>query len=155
LNKLLAIVAVGLIGAGLYLSQQDSPGTPKPSPGDGPDLLAAFRQNDDSAQASADAWAFSCLCQSLADCIERDASLEPPRLRTGVQLDDLRLYARHYQRDGHNYGTIYPQLKTTVGAHLEQAVGNSGGPVSAEGRRKRVEAYRHLAASAKYAASEL
>lgn len=139
--------------AGLFFFGR-SAGTPAlPQPA-GPDLVQAFATNDDRAQAHAHAQAFGAICFSLADVLEYDGALEAPRIKSGVQVDDLRRWTRENHLAGRSFAAKYPGLKSAVEQHLTQALGTAGGNLSPEQRAKWVTAFRELAANAEYAAKQ-
>lgn len=94
----------------------------------------------------------SGLCAALADCIEHDGTLAEPRLKTGVAMDDLRVAARVARLKGQSIGDRQPRVRDAVHKFLDDAVGASGGPVTAEGRAAWVSAFRDLANAAEEAA---
>lgn len=147
----LLVIAGGVLHVIDAANASADPSTPVLQPGD-PDLSAAFRETGDRAKASQDARQFAALCRSLADTIEFDGSQQSPRIRTGVQLDDLRRWARHLLLDGRTFSETYPTLAVAVGEFLDSKVGTSGGVLSAEHRARYVAAFRSLARSSEAAA---
>jgi hypothetical protein len=126
-------------------------GGPDTGPGE-VDLYPAFTsQSDNHAQSKVDALEFGALCQSLSDMIKSDKD----RITTGSQLDELRQWARYYQRRGERYGRHYPMLAEVVGEYLTSKCGVSPGPLDQETKAKYVEAYRQLAIASRHAASRL
>lgn len=121
----------------------------------GPDLTAAFAQTSNTSQAAADARQFAALCASLADMMEYDGKRTEPRLLTGVQMDDLRRWAREYLQVGSSFGSRYPRLPELVGGYLDEKLGKSGGPVTPESRAAWVAAHRQLSLCGEYAAKAL
>lgn len=113
---------------------------PVPVPPDSFSLRGKFS----GPSAASDAAMLSALLEELADCIERDGTLTEPRLRTGVAFDDLRVAAREARMRGESLGARQPAVRDAIHAFLDQAVGTSGGPVTAESRRAWVAAYRDL-----------
>lgn len=128
---------------------------PTPPPPDGPNFIPAFRSTEDKAQAREHALALASICEAIADHIEYDAAKPDPRLKTGVQLDDLRLTTREYRMKGWSFGTTYPDLGPAMNSYLTAAVGTSGGPLTPEQRTAWVKAFRTLHRSAEYAANNL
>lgn len=118
----------------------ESPPAPVPVPPDAFSLRAKFS----GPTAAADAAMLSALLEELADCIERDGTLAEPRLKTGVAFDDLRIAAREARMRGESLGARQPAVRDAVHTFLDQAVGTSGGPVTAESRRAWVAAFRDL-----------
>ncbi|PQO45849.1 hypothetical protein [Blastopirellula marina] len=129
--------------------------TPPPENPGGPELLAAFRESDDAAEASEDARRFAQLCAALAAAIEYDAARTQPQLRSGVQLENLRVIARDTQLSGGSYAAKYPRLGGEIKAYLDRELGVDGGALSDDRRRRWIAAYRQLARSAHYAADYL
>lgn len=147
----LAVFVTACLAVWLFRSDA-SPGASTP---DGPDLVQVFRTSDDAAQARRDAWTFATLCSSLADQIEYDGQLSQPRLRTGVQLDDLRRWAREYRLEGRSFSAEYPALPQTVRDFLDSQVGTAGGPIDAAQRTRWITALRTLSRCAAYAGDVL
>lgn len=115
--------------------------TPAPQPPDGLSFRGLFR----GPTAAADAASLAALCDELASTIEYDGSREGgPRLKSGVAFDDLRVAARESRMRGESLGARQPHVRDAIHKYLDQAVGSSGGPVSAEQRSKWTAAYREL-----------
>ena len=121
---------------------------PRPAPPHVPVPPDAFslRGKFVGPSAATDAAMFSALLGELADCLEQDGSRKDgPRLKTGVAFDDLRIAAREARMRGESLGARQPAVRDAVHGFLDQAVGTSGGPVTAESRKAWVQAYRDLA----------
>lgn len=142
-----------LVVAGVAALLGQQPPAPGPVPS-GPDLGAAFRTNDDRAEARQHARVFATICGSLADYLEYDGSRTQPLIKTGVQIDEFRRGLRQTRTKGWSFLTTYPELGPAVEQFLTREVGTSGGPISAEQRQKWITAMRQLAASSEHAARE-
>jgi hypothetical protein len=140
-----AAAALLLAAAFSYANRHATPAPPPaPLPPDAFSLRGAFV----GATAAEDAAMLSALLSELADCIEFDGKTAEPRLKTGVAFDDLRIAAREARMKGESLGDRQPKVKAAVHQFLDQAVGTSGGPVTAESRRAWVLAFRDLAEAA-------
>lgn len=149
-----SLIPIGLIFGLVWWFMQASP-TPTPTPApNGPDLLSAFKAGVDQARAKQDAKIFADLCGSIADVLEHDANQTTPRIRTGMQVDDLRIATRELRMRGASFSTYYPQLGPTIDAYM-QPLGLKAGPLDAPQRAKWIEAFRTLHTAASYAASHL
>lgn len=135
------VALLAIAGASYAWQPVASPdATPTPAPPDSFTLRGAFT----GPTAADDAAMLSALLAELADCIERDGTLAEPRLRTGVAFDDLRVAAREARMRGESLGARQPKVREAIHRFLDQAVGTSGGPVTAESRGAWVAAYRDL-----------
>jgi hypothetical protein len=139
-------LAIGFVVAAgvLWLASGDrKPPAPGPDPAPaGLDLRGLFI----GPTAADDSSTFGALCDELAAVVDHDGSREGgPRLKTGVQFDDLRVAACDGRMRGVSIGARQPKVREAIKAYLEQAVGTSGGPVSVETRRAWVDAYRSIA----------
>jgi hypothetical protein len=128
-----------------------TPSVPSQPPA-GPDLTKAFSTNDNRAEAKAHAHVFATICGALAEYIEYDGQRPEPLLKTGVQIDDLRLALRQTRTKGWSFLTKYPDLKEPLETFFTKELGAEGGPIDAAKRSKWVSAMRTLATSAEYAA---
>ncbi|TWT34708.1 hypothetical protein [Blastopirellula retiformator] len=154
-NVCFLLMAAMLAAAGLSQFDLLPTITPPPeNPGE-PDLLAAFRESDAHNEASQDAQRFAELCDSIAAVIEYDAARSQPQLRSGVQLENLRMIARETQLSGGSYAAKYPRLGGEIKTYLDARLGVDGGGLSDDRRRNWINAYRQLAKSARYAAEYL
>lgn len=130
-----------VLAAGLWLASGDkTPPSPAPAPS-GLTLRGLFV----GSTAPEDAFTFGALCDELASVIEYDGTLQAPRLKNGVQLDDLRMAACDARMKGVSIGARQPKVREAIKTFLDQAVGTSGGPVSVEARRAWVDAFRTIA----------
>jgi hypothetical protein len=103
------------------------------------------------ATAAQDAITISCLCAELADLLERDGAKDSPKIKNGVQVDELRVAAREARTRGASIGERQPQVRDAIRAYLDEKVGVSGGPISPEQRAKWVEAFLEIARAASHA----
>lgn len=141
MNRIYLAGGFVVLAAALWLaSGEKTPPSPAP-PADGLTLRGLFI----GPTAADDAVAFGALCDSIADAIDFDGSLESPRLKTGVQFDDLRTTAAVYRMKGVSIGARQPHVRKAIHEYLDQAVGTSGGPVSVDKRRQWVDAFRAIA----------
>lgn len=121
---------------------------PKPTPPEAFSLSGKFI----GATAAEDAAMLSALCDELARIIEADGQKESPRLKTGVQLDELRVAAREGRTRGVSIGDRQPKARDAIEAFMMSSLGISGGPVSAEQRAKWVDAFFEISRAASRAA---
>jgi hypothetical protein len=150
-NPLPLIIIGGLVLFLLYGGGASVVPTPRP---DGPDLVPAFRTNNDRTQARQHAHIFATICGKLAECLEYDGSRTDPLIKTGVQIDELRRSFRQVRTGGWSFLHQYPELGTSVDQFLTTEIGTSGGPLTPEQRRKWIDSMRRLEASANYAADQ-
>jgi hypothetical protein len=87
------------------------------------------------------------LCASLADAIEHDGQRHEPRVRSGVQVEELRTIAREGRTAGVSIGDRQPAARQAIGDYLDREAGKSGGPLDADSRAKWVRAFRGVAAA--------
>jgi hypothetical protein len=138
------VVAAVLIVAAIVSfnwQQEVVPTPPPPAPPAGLQLRGLFvglTGADDAALVSA-------LCAELADEIAYDGSLAEPFLKTGVALDELRRRARELRCRGVSIGARQPAARDAIAKHLDQAVGNEGGPIDEAKRAAWVKALREIA----------
>lgn len=137
-------VAAAALLIAAVVSYSYRPAKPAPMPVPIPPDTFSLRAKFVGATASDDASMLSALLSELADCIERDGTLAEPRLKTGVAFDDLRIAAREARMRGESLGARQPAVRDAIHQFLDQAVGTSGGPVTAESRRAWVTAFRDL-----------
>lgn len=143
------LAAVGLVIAALAVNAIENSPAPAPSPA--PDGAIVLQGLFSGPTALSDARTVQHLSEEIADAIEQDGNKEKPRLAAGVHFDDLRVTAREFRCRGESIGDRQPAVAAAVGKFLEQAVGNSGGPVNAEQRAKWIAAYREIARAASVA----
>lgn len=156
---ILGFAIVGLLGVLLFMGAADIAASfarqidplPPAQPGD-PDLAPAFADTDHPEQAATDAQAFGRLCGSIARKLAWDGTKQQPWIRTGAQLDTLRIAARDLRLNGVSFGQRYPKLPEAVGVYMDAACGNYGGPLTTESRLTYVRAFEALSRSARRAA---
>jgi hypothetical protein len=142
-GKHVAAVALLVAAAIAFMPSRSSTPTPAPSPPDAFTLRGKFV----GPTAAADAATLSALCDELASCIEYDGTHDQ-RLKTGVAFDELRIAAREARCKGDSIGARQPHVREAVHKFLDDAVGASGGPVTAESRAAWVSALRDLSRAA-------
>jgi hypothetical protein len=142
-GKHVAAVALLVAAAIAFMPSRSSTPTPAPSPPDAFTLRGKFV----GPTAAADAATLSALCDELASCIEYDGTHDQ-RLKTGVAFDELRIAAREARCKGDSIGARQPHVREAVHKFLDDAVGSSGGPVTAESRAAWVSALRDLSRAA-------
>ena len=142
MTRLYLALAFVVAAAVLWIASGDkTPPSPAPPAPGGLVLRGLFV----GGTAPDDAVVFGALCEELAGVIDYDGRLEAPRLKSGVQFDDLRIAACDARMRGVSIGARQPKVREAIKTFLDQAVGTSGGPVSVEARRKWVDAYRDIA----------
>lgn len=141
-----AVAALVVAAAVSWAMSRPSQPTPVPPVG-GLQLAGLFRGEN----AADDAALLAALADELADEIEADGMAAEPILKTGVQLDTLRTRARQMRCRGRSIGDDQPAVRDAVATFLEQRLGTSGGPVTADQRSAWVIAYREIARAAEYA----
>ena len=97
--------------------------------------------------AAADRATMGWLCAGLADALEHDGSRSEPKIRSGAQLEELRVTARDGRMRGESIGDRQPAARQAIGDYLDREAGKSGGPLDAESRRRWVAAFRGVAAA--------
>jgi hypothetical protein len=102
--------------------------------------------------ASEDAATIGAICAELADELEHDGRQPEPFLKTAVAFDELRQRARDLRCRGVSIGSRQPAARDAIAAHMEQALGVAGGPVTAEQRAKWVAVLREVGRAATDAA---
>lgn len=118
---------------------------PTPEPPAGPlDLRGLFK----GPTAAEDAATISALCGELAEEIDWDGGQESPYLKTGVAVDELRHRAREFRCRGVSIGARQPAARDAIAAHLDAAVGVSGGPIDEAQRAAWVKALREISEAA-------
>lgn len=139
-----------LFGAVAFVSllAPAKPPAPRPAPPEAFSLSGKFI----GATAAEDAAMLSALCDELARIIQADGQKESPRLKTGVQMDELRVAAREGRTRGISIGARQPKARDAIEQYLNDEVGVSGGPVSAEQRAKWVDAFFEISRAASRAA---
>ncbi len=97
--------------------------------------------------AAADRATMGHLCAGLADALEDDGRRPEPRVRSGTQLEELRVAARDLRMRGVSIGERQPAARQAIGDYLDREAGKSGGPLDADGRARWVKAFRAVASS--------
>lgn len=143
------LLAAALVAAALWfvVSSMES-GRPAPAPV-GPGEFS-LRGKFVSDTAAADAAAISCLCDELASYLAFDGSkpAAEQRIKTGAQLEDLRVAARDSRMLGESIGARQPKAREAIQQFLDSAAGNNGGPLTPEKRADWVAAFRAVARAA-------
>lgn len=104
--------------------------------------------------AAQDAAIVAALTDELARKIDEDGRKPEPRLKTGVQFDELRVIARDSRTSGVSIGERQPRVAEEIHHYMSEAVGVSGGPVSPEQRAKWVTALFEVSREARRAAGK-
>jgi hypothetical protein len=137
-----------LVLAALAFSFQGSTPAPVPPPAPMPvgplDLSGLF-----SGPAGAeDAALVAALTGELADELQWDWSQEKPYLTTGVAVDELRRRTREMRCRGVSIGARQPKARDAIAAHLDKAVGTSGGPIDQAKQDAWLKALREISEAA-------
>ncbi len=133
---------------------------PAPSfPKTGPELVPVFQKSSNLQEAAHHAKVFGTICKTLADTLERDATLPEPRMKFGSQVDDFRIAIRDMRFSG-SLAQKYPDLGPAANEFLTEEIGTWGGPIDEDSpddpkkrthRQRWIDAYRQLAECAFYA----
>lgn len=138
---ILAVVAFNLQSA---VSPPPAPTPPAPVPAGPLDLSGLF-----SGPAGAeDAALVAALTGELADELQWDWSQEKPYLTTGVAVDELRRRTREMRCRGVSIGARQPKARDAIAAHLDKAVGTSGGPIDQAKQVAWLKALREISEAA-------
>lgn len=139
----LGAVACLMAACFFYAQQKAAPGPtpPAPAPAGPLDLRGTFR----GPTAAEDAATVGALCGELANEIAWDGEQPEPGLKSGVALDELRRRARELRCRGVSIGARQPAARDAIAAHLERAVGTSGGPITPEQRAAWIRALNEIA----------
>lgn len=140
-----AIAVTGLLAAAAWSALRDVPPGPPPAPDDSRLILRGMFTGETAAEDAATLAAFAA---ELADEIEWDGQQAEPMLKSGVQLDTLRVRARELRCRGQRIGDRQPRVRDAIHTFLDETVGTSGGPVDAAQRAKWAEAYRVISGAA-------
>ena len=121
-----------------------APAPPAPMPAGPLDLSGLF-----SGPAGAeDAALVAALTGELADELQWDWSQEKPYLTTGVAVDELRRRTREMRCRGVSIGARQPKARDAIAAHLDKAVGTSGGPIDQAKQVAWLKALREISEAA-------
>ena len=147
------IVAAVLVAVALLFLVTSGEGErPGPAPlGPGEFSLRGKFQGE---TAAADAACLSGLCDELAECLAFDGAKPPAeqRIRTGAQIEDLRIAAREARMRGESIGARQPKAREAIQQYLDATAGKGGGPLTPEKRGEWVTAFRALGRAAADAA---
>ena len=138
-----------LVLAAVAFSFQGSTPAPIPTPPApvpvGPlDLSGLF-----SGPAGAeDAALVAALTGELADELQWDWSQEKPYITTGVAVDELRRRTREMRCRGVSIGARQTKARDAIAAHLDKAVGTSGGPIDQAKKDAWLKALREISEAA-------
>jgi hypothetical protein len=147
------VAAAALLAAAAVAWSSSRPAPqPTPAPGPAPDSKIVLRGKFVGPDAAADAAATSALLDELAAEIEWDAMQTEPLIRTGQAVYELRARARELRCRGVSLGEKHPRARDAIKEFLDQAAGESGGPLTPEQRSAWVAAYREIARAAADAA---
>jgi len=143
------IAAAGLLVAAalsFYVPQMPGPSPVPPEPAPvGPLDLAGLFQGPTAAE---DATTVAALTAELADEIAWDGRQPTQYLRTGVAIDTLRQAARELRCRGVSIGARQPAARDAIARHLDDAVGNEGGPIDEARRAAWVKALAEISEAA-------
>ena len=138
-----------------HLGAKPAPGpAPEPTPASGLDLRGKFV----GPHAAEDASLTAAITGQVADGlktdgkvdIDGDGKIDPPRLKTGRQVWELRNVMRAYLTGGVLLGDRQPMVRDAIKAYLDQECGKSPGDLTDESKATWERAFReiHDAASA-------
>jgi hypothetical protein len=140
--------AAGLLIAAVvafnWQTPSPSPTPPVPVPVGPLDLRGLFQ----GPTGAEDAALVAALTGELADELQWDWSQSKPYLTTGVAVDELRRRAREMRCRGVSIGARQPAARDAIAAHLDQAVGNSGGPIDEAKQEAWVKALKEISEAA-------
>jgi hypothetical protein len=143
MNRMIIAAGFVLLAGILWLSSGDR--TPPPAPTPEPAGLS-LRGLFVGPTAADDAATLAAMCEELAAWIEWDGQRDGgPRLKTGVQMDDLRVAAREGRMRGVSIGDRQPHVRKAIHDYLDEQIGVGGGPVDKDQRAKWVTTYRAVA----------
>ena len=144
-DRLRAIAVAGLLAAAAWSAMDAMPPSPPPAPDDSKLILRGLFVGEKAAD---DAAVLSAFAAALADAIEDDGRSPEPLLKTGVQLDTLRVRTRDVLCKGERIGDRQQKVRDAIHSFLDDALGTSGGPVDAAQRAKWIDAYRVISGAA-------
>jgi hypothetical protein len=137
-------IAAALLAAAGVAWFASRPSAPAP---DAPPAPAGLVLEWAGPTAAADRATMGWLCAGLADALEHDGSRSEPKIRSGAQLEELRVTARDGRMRGESIGARQPAARQAIGDYLDREAGKSGGPLDADARRRWVAAFRGVAAA--------
>lgn len=146
------VAAVLAAVALLFVAMAGEGQRPDPAPlGPGEFSLRGKFQGE---SAAADAACLAGLCDELAEWLAYDGSKPPAeqRIKTGAQIEDLRIAAREGRMRGESIGARQPKAREAIQQYLDATAGTSGGPLTPEKRAEWVTAFRALGRAAADAA---
>lgn len=155
MNKYLPVIVLVVL-LGLYGFHALLSGGSLPAP-DGPDMIKAFEpaRSQLGVDPAEDAAQFATLCYAIHDTLESDWEQPAPYIKSGEDVDNLRVAARNIRTKGRSYSERYPQLSKVVEQHFVASVGTSGAPLTPEAKAKWLVAWKSLGESSAYAARKL
>jgi hypothetical protein len=140
-RQTIAAALLAAAGVAWFASQPPAPGP------DAPPAPAGLVLSWSGPTADIDRATMGHLCAGLADALDDDGRRAEPRVRSGTQLEELRVAARDLRMRGESIGDRQPAARQAIGDYLDQQAGKSGGPLDAESRRRWVAAFRGVAAA--------
>lgn len=150
-DKVRHYLAAAFGAAAIVAAVVPSPG-PQPTP-DNPASLTLVGKFV-GATAHDDAVSISVLTDELARIIQADGERKEPRLKTGIQFDELRVVARENRTRGVSIGERQPRVRDEIQHYMEETLGVSGGPVTPEQRDKWVNTLFDISREARRAAGK-
>jgi hypothetical protein len=156
MNKNTLVFGLLIVGAVLVGSQYVNFGGTLLKP-EGPDMVTAFKKdaNRSGVEAQKDAKQFGSLCNSLHDALASDWEQGTSHIKTGTEVDNLRIIARQVRTGGKSWLEHYPNLREVLSSHFEKHVGKSGGPLTDESKKGWLKAFKECADCSDYAAGQL
>lgn len=142
------VAAAGLLILAVVAFNFQTPVTPTPPPAPvpaGPLDLCGLFQGPTGAE---DAALVAALTGELADELQWDWSQPKPYLTTGVAVDELRRRTREMRCRGVSIGARQPAARDAIAAHLDKAVGTSGGPIDEAKQAAWLKALREISEAA-------
>jgi hypothetical protein len=140
-RQTIAAALLAAAGVAWFASQPPAPGP------DSPPAPAGLVLEWAGPTAAADRATMGHLCAGLADALDDDGRRAEPRVRSGTQLEELRVAARDLRMRGESIGERQPAARQAIGDYLDREAGKSGGPLDADGRQRWVKAFRGVAAA--------
>ena len=101
--------------------------------------------------AAEDAAALAGLARGVSEALRHDADRKDPRIETGLHLEELRLAACEGRFLPRSLTREQPAAAAACGKFLDQAIGTSGGPLTADRRQAAIDAYAAIAVAAEAA----